>query len=45
MANTKLLCRVGYDYQGVTVKYRDPQQEAVAPVTGEQEYSGPTLSV
>lgn len=41
----KLLCRVGYDYQGVTVKYRDPQQEIVSPVTDEREYTVPTLSM
>ncbi len=41
----KLLCRVGYDYQGVTVKYRDPQQEITSQVTDEREYKVPTLSM
>lgn len=41
----KLLCSVGYNYQGVAVKYRDPQQETAAPVADKQEYTGPSLSM
>lgn len=41
----KLLCRVGYDYQGVAVRYRDPQQEVAAPIIDGQAYSGPTLTM
>lgn len=42
----KLLCRVGYDYQGVAVKYRNPQQEISAPAIEEQaSNNGPMLSM
>ena len=41
----KLLCRVGYDYQGIAVKYRDPQQETAAPAIEEPLCSGPALSM
>ena len=32
----KLLSKVGYDYQGVVVRYRDPQQEPVVEAAEEQ---------
>lgn len=41
----KLLCRVGYDYQGVAVKYRDVLQKTAASVIEEQPPSGPALSM
>ncbi len=46
----KLLCRVGYDYQGVVVRYRDPQQETAVEeqARGKQEFGsgfGPGLSL